>query len=74
MYQSFPQTVYTKKENAMPQIPKSREEPKEKNPLQSLLKQLEWDDLLLIGILILLLHEDSDDWVLIALLAVLLLC
>lgn len=73
MYQSFPQTVYTKKENAMPQMKKPQEEKKEDNPLQSFLSKTELDDWILIGILILLLHEDSDNWILIALIAVLLL-
>lgn len=72
MYQSFPQTVYTKKENAMPKISKPKELTPTKKPISSLFSNLELDDLILIGILLILLSEESDDWILIALVAFLL--
>lgn len=63
MYQSFPQTVYTKKENAMPRIPQPPSPPKKKPNLGSLFSGLEIDDIILIGILLILLSEDSDDFI-----------
>lgn len=72
MYQSFPQTVYTKKESAMPKMPRPKEITLPKKTGSSLFSNLEIDDLILIGILLVLLNEDSDDWILIALVAFLL--
>ncbi len=73
MYQSFPQTVYTKKENAMPRIPTMREEQPKKTPLSKRNLNLQIDDIVLLGILVILLMEESDDWLLIGLVAILLL-
>ncbi|MBO5407819.1 MAG: hypothetical protein J6A61_00210 [Clostridia bacterium] len=72
MYQSFPQTVYTKQESAMPKIPRPKEPPRKKKSLESVVSRLEIDDVILIGILLILLNEDSDEWILIALIAFLL--
>lgn len=72
MYQSFPQTVYTKKENAMPKMPKPKEIVPQKKSPGSIFSNLEMDDIILIGILIILISEESDDWILIALVAFLL--
>lgn len=72
MYQSFPQTVYTKKENAMPKINRPKEVPTCEKQEKSILSHLEIDDLILIGILLILLSEDSDDWILIGLIVFLL--
>ena len=72
MYQSFPQTVYTTKENAMPKISKPKEQSRPQKNLPSLFSRLELDDIILIGILLILLSEDSDEWILIALVAFLL--
>ena len=72
MYQSFPQTVYTKQESAMPKIQRPKELPKKKKSLDSVFSRLEIDDVILIGILLILLSEDSEEWILIALVAFLL--
>ena len=73
MYQSFPQTsVYTKKENAMPKMPHREAPQKKKSHFGSLFSGLEADDIIVIGILLILLSEDSDDFIPIALLAFLL--
>lgn len=81
MYQSIPKRVYTTKESAMPKLPPSAtysSEQKECNPLPKIpkehgfLKKMETDDLLLIGLLLLLLSEDGDHQLLVAVVAFLL--
>ena len=53
-------------------MPKPKEtEPIKKSP-GSIFSNLEIDDLILIGILLILISEESDDWILIALVAFLL--
>lgn len=84
MYQSIPKRVYTTKESAMPKIPIQRsvcadrtenyfasELPK-KSKLPKLPKNIETDDLLLIGLLLLLISEEGDNQLLIAVVAFLL--
>ena len=72
MYQSFPQTVYTKKENAMPKISGQKYPVKKKTLTDSFFSGLEMDDIILIGILLILLSEDKDDWILIGVIVFLL--
>ncbi len=72
MYQSFPQTVYTKQESAMPKIPRPKEVQKKSKSIDSALSKIEIDDAILIGILLILFSEDSQEWILIALVAFLL--
>ena len=84
MYQSIPKRVYTTKESAMPNFspstvnlsgqteckPSHQEVSGKKT--SGVLKNLETDDLLLIGLLLLLLSEDGDNQLLIAVVAFLL--
>lgn len=70
MYQSFPQTVYTKQESAMPRVPKPAEQ--RQPPLGNMIASLATDDWILIGILLLLFSEESDDRMLMLMLAFLL--
>ena len=84
MYQSIPKRVYTTKESAMPKIPIQRSvsteqtenyfvsESSKKTKIPKLPKNLETDDLLLIGLLLLLLSEEGDNQLLIAVVAFLL--
>ncbi len=84
MYQSIPKRVYTTKESAMPKFPSGIAEPSgerecEMSPKKitekkapNFFKNLETDDLLLIGLLLLLLSEDTDNQLLIAVVAFLL--
>ena len=86
MYQSIPKRVYTTKESAMPKFPSEMgmyTQQKEQIPVRfqaeqckkkesAFFKNLETDDLLLIGLLLLLLTEDGDNQLLIAVVAFLL--
>ena len=73
MYQSFPQNFYTEKSSAMPIAqPKAvNDEPRGIPQTQGLFKifdSLSLDDIILIGLVILLLTEGNDEWLLIGLL------
>ena len=78
MYQSIPKRVYTTKESAMPKMPISKSFsvehqdccPEKSKP--NFLKNLKTDDLLLIGLLLLLMTEDGENDLLIAVVALLL--
>lgn len=72
MYQSFPQTVYTKQESAMPKIAKTKDSCSKKNPPRLSFSKLETDDILLLGLLLILLTEETDDWIPLLLVAYLL--
>lgn len=84
MYQSIPKRVYTTKESAMPKIPIQRSvcadqtenyfvsELSKKSKLPKFPKNIETDDLLLIGLLLLLISEEGDNQLLIAVVAFLL--
>ena len=85
MYQSFPQRHYNRSNTAMPVI---KEDPCEKkeikcekeecceekqnNPLSNIFGSLEIDDLILIGIILILLYEGTNDILIIALLGMIL--
>ena len=78
MYQSFPQGFYSEKSSAMPiaqqgKIIKRHNEPVSGGGILKIFDNLSIDDIILIGIMILLLTEGSDDWLLIGLLAFILL-
>ena len=78
MYQSIPKRVYTTKGSAMPKIPIQRSvsadrsenyfvsESSKKSKMPKLPKNLEIDDLLLIGLLLLLISEEGEHQLLIA--------
>ena len=87
MYQSIPKRVYTTQESAMPKMPaqtlysgESRDREKvsaltqtsKQSSLFKSVKNLQTDDLLLIGLLLLLISEDGDHQLLIAVVAFLL--
>ncbi len=81
MYQSIPKRVYTQKESAMPKLPSSQSffnEEQNHNKVSKaakipkLSKNLQTDDLLLIGLLLLLLSEEGDNDLLILVIAFLL--
>ena len=71
MYQSFPQSFYSEKSDAMPIAqPKVRQE-KPCEDSQGFLKifdNLNIDDIIIIGLIILLLTEGNDEWLLIGVL------
>ena len=80
MYQSFPQSFYNGKNNAMP-IPQQKianasdmafEKPCETNNnsggILKIFDNISIDDIIIIGLVILLLTEGNDDWLLIGLL------
>ena len=85
MYQSFPQRHYNRSNTAMPVI---KEAPCEKekyenekeeccpekpnNPLNNIFGSIEIDDLILIGIILILLYEGTSDILIIALLGMIL--
>ena len=78
MYQSIPKRVYTTQESAMPKMPLSASfsaNEKSVSPAQTEKKSM-WhmktDDLLLIGLLLLLISEDAENELLIAVVAMLL--
>ena len=86
MYQSFPQRHYNRSNTAMPVIKEQPCEKKEKcenekveccdekqnNPLSNIFGSLEIDDLILIGIILILLYEGTNDILIIALLGMIL--
>ena len=86
MYQSFPQRHYNRSNTAMPvikEMPCEREtkcekekeeccEEKPNNPIQNIFGSLEIDDLILIGIILILLYEGTNDILIIALLGIIL--
>ncbi len=84
MYQSIPKRVYTQKESAMPKFPTSQPFSNDKQEhyavskipkipkIPKISKNLQTDDLLLIGLLILLLSEEGDNELLILVVAFLL--
>jgi len=87
MYQSFPQRHYSRSNNAMPVIKEAPCEKKEikceneikencdeksSNPLSNIFGSLEIDDLILIGIILILLYEGTNDILIIALLGIIL--
>lgn len=83
MYQSFPQKSYTESSRiAMPiktEVVYTKEEKKPVTQnaigdfLGDFIGNLKMDDLILIGLIIILLMEGSDDWIIIALIAYMLL-
>ena len=85
MYQSFPQRHYNRSNTAMPVIKEvpceTKEvkcekeeccEEKQNNPLSNIFGSIEIDDLILIGIILILLYEGSNDILIIALLGMIL--
>ena len=87
MYQSFPQKHYNRSNTAMPVIKEPPCEKKEikcekeigeccetkqNNPLGNIFGSLEIEDLILIGIILILLYEGTNDFLIIALLGVIL--
>lgn len=87
MYQSFPQRHYSRSNTAMPVIKEQPCEKKEQkcekevcecgdekqnNPLSNIFGSIEIDDLILIGIILILLYEGTNDILIIALLGIIL--
>ena len=85
MYQSFPQRHYNRSNTAMPVIKEAPCEEKEikcekeeccdekqNNPLSNIFGSVEIDDLILIGIILILLYEGANDILIIALLGMIL--
>ncbi len=78
MYQSIPKRVYTTQESAMPKMPLSASfsaEEQNCHPTKSETKianKMQMDDLLLIGLLLLLISEEGENELLIAVVAFLL--
>ena len=78
MYQSIPKKVYTTQESAMPKMPLSASFSAEEqvcHPKKSehqISKKIQMDDLLLIGLLLLLISEEGENELLIAVVAFLL--
>ncbi len=79
MYQSFPQKSYTESSrSAMPiktevVYPKEEKKPTTQNFISDFVSNLKMDDIILIGLILILLLEGGDDWIIIALIAYMLL-
>lgn len=75
VFKEIPKVEELTPQNSQPELKKIENQPKkeEKNPLTELFQGLNIDDIIIIGLIVLLIYEGTDDYLTIGLLAAVLL-